>query len=156
MVAMNGKCVLKTKWICNVLGLFAGLVLLESASFGADASGGSIVDNVRAAGGGRISLKFCSSASGSPGYMPQCSKIDTSSCTVTALGTGKEKSPDSNGDCTAGQLKVQRFNASAERETVCLDVSACGSNVALCQRWSENDKTVRYSCVTNSAIQLGL
>jgi|GEM_PF-2834404 len=101
-------------------------------------------------------IKFCSAANGSPGYMPQCDKIDTSSCTVTALGTGKEKSPDSNGDCTAGQLKVQRFNASAERETVCLDVSACGSNVALCQRWVTRDKTVRYSCVTNSAIQLGL
>ena len=145
------------KLIQGLLGLLACSALLGPVSFGSDGTVVGGMGMVREATQSRLgTIKFCSAASGSPGYMPQCDKIDTSSCTVTALGTGKEKSPDSNGDCTAGQLKVQRFNASAQRETVCLDVSACGSNVALCQRWVTRDKTVHYSCVTNSAIQLGL
>jgi len=100
-------------------------------------------------------FKSCSAASGSPGYMPQCDKITDSNCTTRMLNNDKEKSPDSNGDCSAGQLKVQRFTANAERETVCLDVSACGSNVALCQRWGVSKK-IQYSCVTTKFFRLGL
>lgn len=135
--------------ISMVLGLLVSYLPMGGGAFASDGGGGGIPGiEVQQAQVGVT--KFCSASSGSPGYMPQCDKV-SEGCTKTALGQGKEKSPDSNGDCAAGQLKVQRFNASAERQMVCLDVSGCGSNVALCQRWNSTDKVVRYSCVTNSA-----
>jgi hypothetical protein len=93
-------------------------------------------------------LKLCSSASSSPGYVPNCSKINTSNCRTTSVGT---VAPNSSGDCLPGHIKMQRFKANATRETVCVNVTSCSGAVSLCQEWNAVDKVANYKCVEHGS-----